>query len=65
MQLDKYVSAIQKDGAIVVQLKKALYGCVEAARLWYEYLRKNLEIILMYRGQTGAIDTLIWEYPFR
>ncbi len=28
---------------MVVQLDKALYGCVESAKLWYDHLRKTLE----------------------
>ena len=27
----------------MVKLDKALYGCVESARLWYDHLRKTLE----------------------
>jgi len=30
------------DGTIVVELKKAMYGCIESAQLWYETLRDNL-----------------------
>ena len=29
-------------GKMVVKLKKALYGCIEAARLWYEHLAEVL-----------------------
>ena len=35
----KYVDA---GGCIIVLLKKALYGCVESAGLWYENLRNTL-----------------------
>eukprot|EP01042_Synura_sphagnicola_P036724 gene36724-biopygen22090 len=38
----KYESHVQRDGGIVVRLKKALYGCIESARLWYETLRDSL-----------------------
>ena len=31
-----------KDGTMVVQLKRALYGCIESARLWYEHISKVL-----------------------
>jgi hypothetical protein len=30
------------DGSVVVQLKKALYGCVESAKLWYDNLSATL-----------------------
>ncbi len=51
MRLDKVMTAIlvridptfsvyvTEDGSSVVQLDKALYGCVEAAHLWYLMLR--------------------------
>ena len=50
MRLDKTVSEIlcdidsqhrsflRTDGTIVVRLEKALYGCVESAKLWYNHL---------------------------
>jgi hypothetical protein len=39
----QYVDPIT--GKIIVQLKKALYGCVESARLWYENVKSTLESI--------------------
>ena len=30
------------DGSIIVKLRKALYGCVESANLWYEHLSNTL-----------------------
>jgi hypothetical protein len=38
-----YLPFLDKDGTMVVQLDKALYGCVESAKLWYDHLRKSLE----------------------
>jgi hypothetical protein len=38
-----YLPFLDKDGTLVVQLDKALYGCVESAKLWYDHLRKSLE----------------------
>ena len=36
MQIDPtYQQYVEADGSMVVQLDKALYGCVEAAALWY------------------------------
>ena len=54
VRLDKYTSNtlatinnnyrqyIDEDGRLHLLLKKALYGCVESARLWYERLKKEL-----------------------
>ena len=42
-QLDPtYTKYVRRDGTVVVKLDKALYGCVEAAKLWYEDLRSTL-----------------------
>lgn len=38
----KYKSFRNGDGSIVVKLKKALYGCIESAKLWYELLSSKL-----------------------
>ena len=40
-----YNDYVNSDGTLVVILDKALYGCVEAARLWYECLVGALERI--------------------
>ena len=58
MFLDRYLSEILVEmypeyaefvdpitGRIIVQLNKALYGCVESARLWYENVKETLESI--------------------
>ena len=54
MRLNKYLSDIliscdksyeqyqNTNGTIVVQLLKALYGCVESAKLWYDKISNNL-----------------------
>ena len=36
---------VLKNGTCVVKLKRALYGCVESARLWYEKLSGDLESV--------------------
>ena len=42
-QLDVvYEQFIEPDGSIVVELDKALYGCVESARLWYDHISATL-----------------------
>ena len=40
-----YESYRRPDGNMVVKLNRALYGCVESGRLWYEKLTKDLESI--------------------
>jgi hypothetical protein len=36
-QIDpKYKDFLNEDNTIIMRLKKALYGCVERARLWYD-----------------------------
>ena len=39
----KFKEFMAEDGSSVVQLDKALYGCVEAAHLWYLMLLEKLE----------------------
>jgi hypothetical protein len=41
----KYGKYVRKDGKIAVRLKKALYGCVQSAVLWYNELTSTLESI--------------------
>ena len=57
MELDETVSAIllaidpsykqymRPNGTIVVELQKALYGCVESGKLWYDLLSASLKSI--------------------
>jgi hypothetical protein len=43
VQLDKtYKQFLSAKGDLVVELEKALYGCVESARAWYDLLSKYL-----------------------
>lgn len=37
-----YRNYLLKDGSLIVKLEKALYGCIESAKLWYELLAKTL-----------------------
>ena len=39
----KYERFLRPDGKIAVQLKKALYGCIQSAVLWYQELSSTLE----------------------
>jgi len=40
--VSKYGEFINEDGIIIVRLNKALYGCVQSAKLWYEHLSGSL-----------------------
>jgi hypothetical protein len=44
-----YAQFVRDDGTCIVQLDKALYGCIESARLWYEQLSGEL-ISLGYKA---------------
>lgn len=37
-----YISYVNHDGGLVVRLKKALYGCIQSAKLWYNELSSFL-----------------------
>ena len=39
----EYKKYLMKDGRMVVKLDKALYGCIESAKLWYQHLKGTLE----------------------
>ena len=39
-QNPKWKKYLDTKGKMVVRLKKALYGCIESALLWYEYFDK-------------------------
>ena len=41
----KMKTYVGENGKLVVQLKKALYGCIQSAKLWYERLTQYLESI--------------------
>ena len=46
----KYQNFLRADKKIAVRLKKALYGCVQSAMLWYEELTSTLEEIGLIRN---------------
>jgi hypothetical protein len=39
----KYKKFVNEDGTLLLRLLRALYGCIESARLWYQELAKALE----------------------
>ena len=41
----EYREFTDERGRVVVQLRKALYGCVESAALWYEHLAGTLRAL--------------------
>jgi len=41
----EYAKFLRPDGTMVVELTRALYGCVESARLWFNDLSSFLESI--------------------
>jgi hypothetical protein len=47
----KYEKYIGKDGVLYCKLLKALHGCVQASKLWYEKVRKFLESLGYTRGE--------------
>ena len=49
---------LQKDGSLLVQLEKALYGLPEAGKLWHELLRDNLTAC---KYKHRPIDTTTWK----
>ena len=42
VEIDASKYVVESDGSIVVRLNKALYGCLESARLWFEHLSATL-----------------------
>ncbi len=49
-----------EDGRIIVKLDKALYGCIESARLWYETLKD----VLLKRGyKVNPVDVCVFSKP--
>ena len=48
---DRYKKYVDVGGSIIVHLKKALYGCVESAGLWYENLRATMATLGYKRNE--------------
>ena len=44
---------VRKDGSIIAELNKALYGCIESAVLWYEELSQTLISLGLTRNDTS------------
>jgi hypothetical protein len=46
-----YAGYLQPNGDIIVKLDKALYGCVESARLWYNEVSNHLKSQLFTQSE--------------
>jgi len=57
-QLDTtYRSHVRMDGSILVKLKKALYGCIQSSRLWFERL---CEALISYGFVQNSVDKCVF-----
>jgi hypothetical protein len=55
----KYSKYVGTDGVLYCKLKKALYGCVQASKLWYE----KLKLFLIEQGYVhGDIDPCMFRW---
>ena len=46
ISIDKsYMKYVNDKGTCIVKLKKALYGCVESAKLWYDKISHDLSVL--------------------
>lgn len=54
-----YLPYVTADGTIVVQLDKALYGCVESAKLWHDLLSEQL---VEYGFKRNSYDQCVFNY---
>ena len=57
-QIDsEYSKYLLQDKSMIVKLNKALYGCVESARLWYEHLKS---VMLRIGYQINPLDQCVF-----
>jgi histone deacetylase 1/2 len=56
----EFVGYTRRDGTMLVKLNRALYGCIESARLWYNLLRKSLEDLGF---QVNPLDQCVFNLP--
>jgi hypothetical protein len=52
-----YKAYLRDDGTMIVRLTKALYGCIESAKLWYESISETL---LTYGFLRNAKDSCVF-----
>lgn len=53
----EYAKFINQNGSIIVRLDKAMYGCIESARLWYNLLVSTLS--KDYQMEVNPYDTCV------
>ena len=56
-----YAAFVRDNGSMVVKLEKALYGCIESAKLWYDLLAASLQSIGYVKN---PIDPCIFNKDF-
>ena len=62
-QIDpSFIEFLREDGTMVVKLLKALYGCIESAKLWYNLLTS---ILLSYGFIVNPFDPCIFNKDIR
>jgi hypothetical protein len=55
VELDRsYAEYVNSNGTIAVQLDKALYGCLQSGKLWYEFISKFLISIGFAKNSADA-----------
>jgi hypothetical protein len=57
-----YAGYLQPNGDIIVKLDKALYGCVESARLWYNEVFNHLKSQLFTQSEVDPMTTIVIVY---
>jgi len=57
----EYKDKVDRNGTITVKLEKALYGCIESAKLWYEHLSSTIEK-LGFKG--NPLDICVFNKDF-
>ena len=57
-----YSEFVRDNGTMVVKLEKALYGCIESAKLWYDLLSASLQSIGYIKN---PIDPCIFNKDYR
>jgi hypothetical protein len=60
-----YSKFMREDGCVVVKLLKALYGCVESSKLWYDDVRKELIKLRFTHNPKDECVSMWTIYPLR
>jgi hypothetical protein len=54
----RHTSYRRKDGTVLVELDRALYGCIQSANLWYQELKDTLDACIINKTTKGTQITL-------